>query len=279
MTLDDYRAANRANWDDRVAVHWKPDGYDGPGFIADTDRLSRVVVFDAPYLGDVAGRSLLHLQCHFGMDTLSFARLGADVTGVDFSSQAVEAARHLSAESGTPGRFVEAELYDTPRALAGERFDIVYTSVGALCWLPDIAGWADVVATMLAPGGTFYVREAHPTLWSLRFPIDDPHDETLVIEEPYFERAEPVAWDEDATYLGSGSIEHTRTYVWNHGIGEIMTALWSQGLVIDLFEEHRFLDWQGQHHMVELEDGRWVLPDHQRDLVPLMYSLRAKKPR
>lgn len=277
MPLDEYRAANRANWGDRVAGHWEPDGYDAPGFIADPNRIGRIVQMDAPYLGDVTGRSLLHLQCHFGMDTLSWARLGADVTGIDFSPEAIAAARRMSEESGTPGRFVETELYDTPEALAGERFDIAYTGVGALNWLPDIARWGEVVASMLAPGGTFYIREGHPVLWSLRFPIEDPLDETLVIEYPYFEVAEPLAWDEGESYLGSGTIEHTRTYEWNHGLGEIMTALLDQSLVIDLFEEHRYLYWKGLHHMVETDDERWVLPEHQRDRVPLMYSLRARK--
>lgn len=278
MPLDEYRSANRANWSDRVAIHWEPGGYDAPRFIADPTRVSAVVEFDRRYLGDVSGRTLLHLQCHFGMDTLSWARLGAVVTGIDFSSEAVEAARRLAAESGTPGRFVETELYATPRALRGERFDIVYTGVGAINWLPDIAGWGEVVATMLAPGGTFYIREAHPILWALRFPLDDPGDDTLVIEYPYFEVGEPVAWDEPDSYLGSGSIEHTQTYEWNHGISEIMSALTSQGLVVDLFEEHRFLEWQGQHHMIEGDDGKWRLPEGQRDLVPLMYSLRAHRP-
>lgn len=277
VSLDEYRAANRQNWSDRVAGHWEPDGYDAPGFIADPERMSRIVVFDHPYLGDVSGRSLLHLQCHFGMDTLSWARLGADVTGIDFSEEAIAAARRLSDESGTPGRFVVSELYDTPTTLAGEQFDIVYTGVGALNWLPDIAGWARVVAEMLRPGGTFYIRESHPMLWALRFPLEDPEDETLVVEYPYFEVDEPVAWDEETSYLGSGRVEHTRTYEWNHGIGEIIGSLLDVGLQIDLFEEHRFLEWQGQHHMVERDDSRWYLPEHQRDLIPLMYSLRASK--
>lgn len=277
MPLDEYRSANRANWGDRVAGHWEPDGYDAPGFIRDSDRISGVVEFDRTYVGDVAGRSLLHLQCHFGMDTLSWARLGADVTGVDFSPEAVAAARRLSEESGTAGRFVETELYDTPTVLGGETFDIVYTGVGAVNWLPDIARWGEVVATMLAPGGTFYIRESHPILWALRFPLEDPRDETLVIEHPYFEVAEPLAWDEGGSYLGSATLRHTRTYEWNHGIGEIMSALLDQGLIIDLYEEHRFLEWQGLHHMVEDETGRWMLPEHQRDLIPLMHSLRARK--
>jgi len=279
MAVDEYREANRANWSERVAGHWEPDGYDAPGFIADPQRISSVVEFDRQYLGELDGRSLLHLQCHFGMDTLSWARLGADVIGIDFSADAIAAAARLSDESETPGRFVETELYDTPEALAGEQFDVVYTGVGALNWLPDIVGWGQVVAKMLQPGGTFYIREAHPILWSLRFPNEDPSDETLIIEYPYFEVAEPLGWDEDVSYLGSASIKHTRTYEWNHGIAQVMGALTSRGLLIDLYEEHRFLDWQGQHQMVQGDDGRWRLPEHQRDLVPLAYSLRARKPR
>ena len=168
MTNDNYYAANRANWSERVAGHWMPDGYDAPGFIADANRVTDVVQFDRRYLGDLEGRSLLHLQCHFGLDTLSLARLGAEVTGIDFSTEAVVAARLLSAESGTPGRFVESEVYLTPQALPGERYDIVYTGVGAINWLPDIARWGEVVATVLRPGGMFYMRECHPLAWSSR---------------------------------------------------------------------------------------------------------------
>jgi len=154
---------------------------------------------------------------------------------------------------------------------------VVYTGVGAINWLRDIAAWGGVVAAMLKPGGVFYMREGHPSLWSLRFPIDNPQDETLVVEYPYFEVADPLVWDEEVSYLGTAKITNTRTYEWNHGIGEILTALLGQGLEIELFEEHRFLEWKGLHHMVEDDDGRWRLPEHQRQLSPLMYSLRAKK--
>ena len=278
VSLDEYREANHASWSERVAGHWKSDAYDAPGFIADRQRISGVVRFDRHYLGDLDGRTLLHLQCHFGMDTLSWARLGADVTGIDFSEEAIAAAQRMSAESGTPGRFVVSELYDTARALGGEQFDVVYTGIGAINWLPDIVGWGEVVAGLLKPGGTFYVREAHPTAWALRSPIEDPYDETLVLEYPYFEVIEPIAWDAVESYQGSATLENTMTYEWNHGLAEIMGSLTSRGLTIDLFEEHRFLEWQGQHHMELDEDGKWRLPAHQRDLVPLMYSLRAKKP-
>lgn len=274
--MDDYRPANRANWDDRVAIHWQPDGYDAPGFIADAGRISQVVARDREHVGDVTGLRLLHLQCHFGMDTLSWARLGAAVTGADFSEKAIDAAHRLATESGTPGRFVVSELYETPSVLAGELFDVVYTGVGALNWLPDIAEWGRVVDTMLAPGGLVYLREAHPTLWSLDWNEDAAG--RLEIAFPYFETVLPIPWDEDSSYVGSGVLDHTRTYEWNHGLAEVMAALTSRGLVIDLFEEHRGLEWKGHPSMTEGDDGLWRLPESKRDLVPLMYSLRARKP-
>ena len=187
MPLDDYRRANRANWDDRVPIHWDSPVYDLAGFIADSGRLSPEVAFDAPYVGEVAGKRLLHLQCHLGNDTLSWARLGAEVTGLDFSAPAIAAARRLSAESGIPGRFVVAEFYDAPQVLA-ETFDVVYTGVGALNWLPDIARWGRVVAGFVAPGGLFYLREGHPML----FTLDWREDEQLMVRYPYFETSEPV---------------------------------------------------------------------------------------
>ncbi len=272
MPIDEYKAANRANWDDRVPIHWEPEGYNAERFIQQPDAISAVVRIDREVLGDVAGKRLLHLQCHFGMDTLSWARLGADVTGVDFSEPAIAAARRLSAESGIPGQFVLSELYDAPGVL-DERFDIVYTGVGALNWLPDIAGWARVVARFLEPGGTFYIREGHPMLWCL----EERSDELLVVRFPYFEIAEPVAWDDDATYAGSGAIANTRTYEWNHGIGEILTALTDAGLTIELFREHRELEWQGLPYMTLGDDGLWRLPPHQRDLVPLMFTIVATR--
>jgi SAM-dependent methyltransferase len=278
MPLDDYRRANRANWSERVAGHWDSEMYDVERFIAEPDRLASTVEFEIPYMGDVRDKRLVHLQCHFGKDTLSWARLGAEVTGVDFSEEAVAAARRLSEESKTPGRFVVSELYDAPETLDGERFDIVYTGVGAINWLPDIAEWGRVVSRLLVPGGTFFIREGHPVLWSLRFPEEDPHDETLVIEYPYFETEDPIIWDDEESYAGTAQITNTRTYEWNHGLGEVVMALLDAGLELELLEEHRFLEWPGQHHMAEDETGRWRLPEHQRDMVPLMYSLRARKP-
>lgn len=274
MPLDNYRRANRENWNDRVPIHWDSPVYDTAGFIADPERLSADVAFDAPQVGDVAGKRLLHLQCHMGKDTLSWARLGAEVTGIDFSEPAILAARRLSAESGTPGRFLVAELYDAPQALP-ESFDVVYTGVGALNWLPDIARWGRIVAAFLAPGGLFYIREGHPML----FCLDWREDAALVVRYPYFETAEPVVDDDPNTYAGPGTVAHARTYEWNHGLGEMITALLDAGLALTALREHRELAWQGLPQMTQGEDGMWRLPEPQRDLVPLMFSLIARRPR
>jgi SAM-dependent methyltransferase len=268
--VEDYFAANLANWNDRVPIHAGPDGYGIEAFVREPARVTDVVDFDRRYLGDVRGRTLLHMQCHIGTDTLSWAKLGAKVTGIDFSSPALSVARDMAARLGLDARFVESELYASPTVL-GDRFDIVYTGVGAINWLPDIARWAEVVAGFTRPGGTFYMREAHPILWALD---DERDDDELVVSFPYFETADPVTWDEETTYHGSGVLEHTTTHSWNHGIGEILTAILDAGFRIDLFEEHRFVEWLAVRHMVE-DEGRFVLPDQQRDRVPLMYSLRA----
>ena len=176
-----YGAANRDYWDGKASFNVA--SWDIESFLADPARLTRIVAADREALGEVRGRSLLHLQCHFGMDTLAWARLGAVVTGVDFSPRAIASATDLAARTGLAARFVEADLYATPDVLP-ETFEVVYTGGGALCWLPDIRGWGEVVARMLRPGGTFYMREAHPVLWSLEDERDDPQ---LVIDRPYFE--------------------------------------------------------------------------------------------
>jgi SAM-dependent methyltransferase len=276
--VDPYRRANRDNWDDRVPVHAASDTYDTRRLVDDPTALSGVVGFERRYLGDVTGRTLLHLQCHIGTDTLSWARLGAEVTGYDFSAPALAQARALAERMGLDATFVEGELYDAPARLAGRTFDVVTTGTGALCWLPDIRAWAEVAASLLAPGGTLLLREAHPVLWACDHERDD---DLLVLAVPYFETDDPMRWDEPDTYTdgGEAAIEHTVTYEWNHGIGEILTAVLDAGLEIRRFEEHRDLEWQAWP-LFELDEptGRWVLPAHLRDRLPCMYTLVATKP-
>ena len=164
--LDEHRAANFRNWESRVPVHAASNDYDLAGLAADPKRLSPVVAYDRPGLGDLTGLDVVHLQCHIGTDTLSLARLGGRVTGVDFSPSALAVARDLATAAGVNVHYVESELYAVP-AVLGSEFDLVYTGVGALCWLPDIAGWARVVAALLRPGGRLYLRDAHPMLMTL----------------------------------------------------------------------------------------------------------------
>ena len=277
MPLDKYMLANRANWDERAAIHFDSTsgklttGYNIQRYIEEPDRLSETVTFDRTELGDVSGKSLLHLQCHIGTDTLSWARLGAHVTGIDLSEKSIEAARKLFDQTSTEGRFIVSELYDSPQML-GERFDIVYTGVGAICWLPDIEGWARVISYFLKPGGTFYMREGHPMMWSLDQSIDDE----LRVVEPYFNTGEPLVEDESSSYAGDGEIESSRTYNWAHSLADVVNALIAVGLRIEFLHEQRFCDWQGIPHLKLGDDGMWRLPDRE-DHVPLTFSVRATR--
>jgi SAM-dependent methyltransferase len=271
MPLDHYREANRANWDARVPIHYPSEGYGVERFIADPEHLSYVVRYDRHKLGDVAGKTLLHLQCHIGTDTISWARLGATVTGTDLSGRSIEAARRLSEESGTPARFEVAELYDTPDVVEGN-FDVVYTGVGAICWIPRIKEWAEVVSHFLAPGGTFYMREGHPMMWAM----DWLEEEELKATVAYFETEEPEGEEETETYAGVGVVESPLNFGWNHGIGETLDALIRAGLRIDRVEEYDECEWQGLPMMIQEDDGRWRLPD-RRERLPLMWSVLATK--
>ncbi|MGI9585180.1 MAG: class I SAM-dependent methyltransferase [Acidimicrobiia bacterium] len=273
--MNPYTADNVANWNERAPIHAASDLYDLNGLVADNRQLSSIVEFDRDYLGDLTGKTLLHPQCHIGTDTLSLARLGAQVTGLDFSSASLEVARELAMRMGINARFVESEIYEAPSVLA-ETFDIVYTGVGAIGWLPDIVRWAEVMATFCKPGGMFYIREGHPMLWALD---DEREDGQLVVTEPYFETLTPGTWDQPTTYTGPEHLEHSVSHSWNHGIGEIITALMGAGFRIDLFEEHKFVDWKALPHMIESRSHRaaWELPPEQKDKVPLMYSVLATR--
>ena len=165
--MQDYQAVNRAIWDERAPAHAASPDYAVDRFVADPEFLSDVVRFDLPRLGDITGLRGVHLQCHIGTDTVSLARLGARMTGLDFSAPALEAARLLAAQTGSDTDFVQADVYSAVDLLGRESFDLVFTGIGALCWLPDIRRWAAVVAGLLRPGGRLFIREGHPMLWAL----------------------------------------------------------------------------------------------------------------
>jgi SAM-dependent methyltransferase len=271
MTVDRFRAANRAHWNDKAEFNLKT--WDVDAFLADAGKLTTMVEADRHELGEVRGRSLIHLQCHFGLDTLSWARLGAEVTGVDFAARAIAAAIELAERAGLRARFVEADLYATPTVVP-EAFDIVYTGGGALCWLPDIRAWAGVVSGLLKPGGTFYLHEAHPVLWALE---DERADDALVIGRPYFETSQPKRWDDEPLWdEARAQLTHMTCYEWSHGLGEIVSALLDAGLTIESLKEHRRCLWQALRFMVQDDAGWWRLPEGAERL-PLMYSIRASK--
>ena len=270
----DFREVNRANWDDRVPAHVASLDYAVRRFLSDPAFISDVVRFDVPRLGDVAGLRGAHLQCHIGTDTVSLARLGASMTGLDFSAPAVEAARRLASETGADATFVQADLYAAPDVLGRGGFDLVYTGVGALCWLPDIRGWAGVVGGLLRPGGRLFIREGHPMLWTL----DDERNDLLVIRYPYFEQAEPLVFDQGGTYVESDAVfEHNVTHEWNHGLGEIITALLDAGLTITACTEHDSVPWNAlPGQMEQIGNGEWRLADNPSRL-PHTYTLQAVK--
>jgi SAM-dependent methyltransferase len=232
--VSDYVDVNKANWDSRVPHHLK--GYDLDLFRSDPTFLSEVVRFDLPRLGDITGLDVVHLQCHIGTDTLSLSRLGArSVTGLDFSSAAVQAARMLAGECGATMTYVESEVYGAVEALGAECFDLVFTGVGALCWLPDIRRWAEVVAQLLRPGGRLFLREYHPVLWALSDPRPDG---LLTLEYPYFE-TEGVKFSETHSYVEHEEALTSPEFLsFNHGLGEIVTALMSAGLELTGLDEH-----------------------------------------
>jgi SAM-dependent methyltransferase len=271
---DDWRAINLANWESRVPVHVGPGGYHLDAF-DDPTYLSRVVRYDLPRLGRLDGLDVVHLQCHLGTDTVSLARLGArSTTGLDFSPSALGWARELAVRAANDVAFVDGDVYDAVELLGAHRFDLVYTGIGAICWLPSIGRWAEVVAGLLRPGGRLFMREGHPVLWSMSDPRPDG---LLVIEYPYFE-TEGAIFREETSYAGVGTVGAPESVGFNHGLGEIFAALRDAGLVMTSFEEHREVPWNPLGEaMVASPDfpGEFVLAQG-RDRMPLTYTLQAR---
>jgi 2-polyprenyl-3-methyl-5-hydroxy-6-metoxy-1,4-benzoquinol methylase len=268
--MDPYRQCNRDRWNEITAIHAGSKFYDVDAFKQGQCSLKSVEVDE---LGDVAGKSLLHLQCHFGLDTLSWARRGAQVTGVDFAERAIAQARELARELNITARFLCADVLDLGRHLQGQ-FDIVFTSYGVLTWLPDLRPWAETVAHFLKPGGTLYLVEMHP--FACLFD-ENKEQANLVVAYPYFHEAEPIREDVQGTYADRGArVEHTVSYSWQHGLGEILTALLGVGLRLQFVHEFPFLMFPMFPSMTQGEDGWWRLPEG-RPLLPLLFSVKAVK--
>jgi len=267
MTETDWLELNQANWNDRTPIHLASDFYDIESFKAGATSLQPEEVAD---LGDVSGRKLVHLQCHIGLDTLSWGRLGAKVTGLDFSGPAVVAARDLAREIGVPARFEVGNVYDAVQVLR-ESYDIVYTGIGALCWIPDLKRWAEVVAQLTNPGGEFYLLEFHPVEWMLA-------EDSLRLAYSCFTPPEGLPLEDAYTYTdGATPLANPRTVQWCHPLSEVIMALMNVGFTLKEVEEwpesviqaHPFMEQTGAH-------GRWRMPANGPQL-PLMYKIRAVK--
>jgi len=273
--VDDYRDINRASWDERAPAHAMSPDYNVQGFIDDPAFISDVVTFDRPLLGDLSGLRGVHLQCHIGTDTVSLSRLGARMTGLDFSSASIDQARALVGRSGDDVSFVESDVYDAVTALRAEQFDLVFTGIGALCWLPSISRWAATVAALLKPGGRLFIREGHPMLWSL---ADARPDGLLVVDFPYFEQVEPEVFEDGGTYVETDAVfTANTTHSWNHGMGETVTALMAEGFQITGLVEHDSVPWEAMvGQMTKDERGEWRLTDRPWRLAA-SYTLQAVK--
>jgi SAM-dependent methyltransferase len=268
--MDPRLEANRSNCDDRVAIHTRSRFYDVNGWLDSSPGPSPEEI---EALGDVTGLDIIHLQCHFGMDTMNWARAGANVTGVDFSPAAVKAAIELAERAGLAERstFICSDVYDAPNAVAGQHFDIVYVSLGALCWLPDVASWGSVVARLLGPGGRLYIHDVHPFAAA----FDDGGDQ---VEFSYFEETDrPMVFDQDTTYTDGAKLSSTTTYEWNHSLGEIVSSLLRNGLVLDSLLEHDWTVFQQFPWLIEGAGGRRVIPAG-RPRIPLTFTMLAHRP-
>ncbi|BCJ46545.1 methyltransferase [Actinoplanes ianthinogenes] len=280
MTFDEATeqrmAAIAANWDERTPIHLSSRFYD----VVNRAPESWFADYEWADLGDLTGRDVLHLQCHLGTETAAFARRGArSVVGLDLSEVAVREARRLVAGRFKPDQieYVHANVYDAEQALGGRTFDVVYTGKGALCYLPDLDRWADTVSALLRPGGLVYIVEFHPVLRSLGLVPRGPDDRELVLRKDYLEGRGPIELDATYTYTdGPPLTGATRSYEWEHGLGEIVSALVGAGIVVRKLSESDRIPWPRWPHMADTGDGFWRLPDDQPRL-PLLFALLGVK--
>ena len=265
---DEYLEVNRSSWDERVPIHAEGEFYDVASFKEGQHRLRP---FELLEVGDVSGKDLVHLQCHFGIDTLSWARRGARVVGLDFSGPAVEQASMLAAQLGLDAEFVRSDVYEAVDALGGRDFDVVYTGLGALNWLPDIWRWAGVVARLVRPGGFLYLAEFHPMTWVFG-------DEDLTVVHDYFHGEEPEVWEEPGTYADlEAETVHNKTYEWNHSLGDVVSSVVEAGLVLEFLHEHDYTLFPRWPFLEKSGFDTYRLPAGMPKL-PLMYSLLARRP-
>lgn len=272
-----YFEANKLLWNQRTLVHKDSSFYDLPSFLAGKSCLKEIELSE---LGDITGKRILHLQCHFGMDTLSLARMGAKVVGVDLSDTAIEEAKKLNNDLGLDAEFICCNIYDlhpqiteyTKVSLFGENlegaFDIVFTSYGVIGWLPDLNRWAEIISHYLKPGGFFYMAEFHPVVWML--------DEDFEKVKYYYHNQELIAINAQGTYTNPEANIRGKEYSWNHSISEVLNALINQGLQLAFFNEYSYSPYPCFKNIVQGLDGNWRVKGLE-DKIPMVYSLKTTK--
>ncbi len=262
--MEDYKEINKNSWNSRVETHLKSEFYDVEGFIKGGNSLKDI---ELNLLGDISGLKILHLQCHFGQDTISLARMGAKVTGIDLSDKSIAAARDLAEKCGEQVTFIQSDVYDLPNHLEGE-FDIVFTSYGTITWLPDLDKWASVVNHFLKPGGKFVFAEFHPVLWMF-------DDDLNTVGYSYF-NVKPIIEEQTGTYAQKDSSLSFKYVCWNHSLAEVFTALQNIGILIQQFQEFDYSPYETVTHMEEYEKGKYRVK-HFGNQMPLTYSLLGVK--
>ena len=268
--LEKYFEANRKMWDEFAKLHIDSETYGTKEFLKGKTTLKSIELDE---LGSVRDKTLLHLQCHFGLDTLSWAREGAKVTGVDFSGEAIRLARELTEKTGLEAKFIQSNIYDLPDVLK-EKFDIVFTSYGVHCWLPDLTRWAEIATHFLKTGGTFYIAEFHPFMWV--FDNEAPND--FILKYTYFHTPDPYEFDVDGSYAGpDAKIEPCVDYEWTHGMGDVINSIIQAGLQIQFLHEFPKSCFQQFPFLEKRQDGYWYY-DNSEIQLPLVYSIKAIKP-
>jgi SAM-dependent methyltransferase len=260
----DYININKQTWNDKTDVHIASEFYDMKGFLDGKSTLNSI---ELELLEDISGKNILHLQCHFGQDTMTFSRMGAKATGIDFSDKAVEKAREFSAKLNLDTSFICCDIYDAPNQL-DEKFDIVFTSYGTIGWLPDIDKWAKVVSQFLKPGGKFIMADFHPVVWM----FDNDFKEVFY---SYF-NIEPIIEEESGTYAETEADLQTKSIGWNHPISEILNSLLQSGLELKQFNEYDYSPYNCFNEMEEFEKGKFCIKTFGNK-IPMVYSILATK--
>ncbi|MFT5820917.1 MAG: ubiquinone/menaquinone biosynthesis C-methylase UbiE [Crocinitomix sp.] len=261
---ENYLAINKASWNNRTDSHLASEFYNVEGFLKGQSSLNSI---ELDLLGDVKGKKILHLQCHFGQDSLSLARMGAKVTGVDLSDKAINAGKELARKMDLDVQFIACDVYDLPQYLE-DQFDIVFTSYGTIGWLPDMNKWADLIARYLKPGGHFVFAEFHPVVWMF-------DDDFKTIKFNY-SNAGPIKENEEGTYADKTANIKQDYVMWNHGLAEVVSALLSKNISIQKLQEFDYSPYDCFDHTVEFEPGKYRIK-HLDDKIPMVYALLGKK--